>query len=801
MEEMQVTDETVASEILVPVAKLYHDLRLRSQVKDLLLSVAFIAVFSWFSYHRFDPVWGYETRLIYNTALDQMGGIPAAENSWCDDDTRMTEGNTNASCWWQFEDLQNLADVSHFLTDRLSGMSPVLHEVCPECSLAVTTSPQNVYALGVRDMVCSDFESDGLGYRARDCNAVDQEWRAHPRSYSTPCCTNQTLMEASILLMAWQFFQDVDSYLEEEERLGLGGQSLLRELLSDGTPTALVEGEGGVDCNFTSREVSSTNRQDLDNIFFCYLYQNIDDAGHFMQVIISRRERLLGMNFDAELRDKRGWSASWIRPTVRLWSFRFDDVSRQRGVMFVWITLLSFYVSHCIINLVLAAQVWGKWDWHRHVRVQRSLVFVPGLSLPLILEVLKPMITMPLFTILVTVSELLLLVIFMMHLEAIDSVRVIIHIVTNSAEAIVVFTLILAPLWLCMGALYSQMFGLYKYEGFAQALHDLFTIFANGQEVEVSDYTYGPTAFWLMYYVSALVLVLTLSQVFITILLDAYTKSKEDEQELLQQSQVPPQFQRIGRKYTWKEACLEGASLALFDYSFRLGDWNRRLTHGLAYAMTQQVGGNGDPVAQPMLTVLELRKALAVVGGRSVAPTRITEHYSWVRSKAITTPSPTAGSNWEKLPSNAPAVGSNGASNALANRPPLEDLRATVLAQSITAGCKIPYEELKEMTESSLRSLASSFASVAPAESMSEPLADLRASILTLAKQEGYIMSYAELQHMSRTHLDLMLRGLQTVESARRGGPSAQDSQNRSQSITSERHQRPLASPQFYAGP
>eukprot|EP00971_Amphidinium_carterae_P054331 1070133-Amphidinium_carterae.1 len=305
----------------ISVAKLYRDIRLHSQIKDLLLAVAFIANYISFSYHRFDPVWGHETKEIYDTGIDQLGGIPAAENSWCNDDTRMTYGNTEASCWWEYQDIEKLQDMSFYFSNRLSKLAPEIHGVCPDCMLAVSNSPDNIYSLDVRDYVCADFASDDdtNNYPARDCTTIDREWVTNPRSYSTPCCRDTKLMQYSLLMMAWQYYQDVDGYLDRRVAEGKNGTLDHMDFLFQANDTDGIIGENGpsegATCNFSQTIV--------DN-----------------RVMISRRERIMGINYDAELRDKSGWDTVWVIPTVRLWSFRFDNVERQRW----WTGIWSFFL-------------------------------------------------------------------------------------------------------------------------------------------------------------------------------------------------------------------------------------------------------------------------------------------------------------------------------------------------------------------------------------------------------------------------------------------------------------------------
>jgi hypothetical protein len=90
------------------------------------------------------------------------------------------------------------------MTVSLPSTIHMMYGVCPNCHLAMTAEVKDMKDLGMRDFVCSDFLSrpGDTNYPPRDCDAANSLWAAAPSARTSPCCTNSTLVTASIMMMA-----------------------------------------------------------------------------------------------------------------------------------------------------------------------------------------------------------------------------------------------------------------------------------------------------------------------------------------------------------------------------------------------------------------------------------------------------------------------------------------------------------------------------------------------------------------------------------------------------------------------
>jgi len=550
-----------------------------------------------------------------------------------------------------------------------------------------------------------------------------------------------------VLLSAWSYFQDVDDYIARHPDSGL-----ISHLISDGI-LSKVRMSADVNCNFAPT-VSESLNLDLDVIYFCFLQTVLPKEGNFMQVVINREGRMMGQNFDAELRGE-GWDKVWVKPTVRTWSYRVDTLDLQDALTYLWLAFAALLLLHGAWAVFLAVRVWRR-DWSLHLRWQRGIIFVPTMCFPVLLEFLRAEMALPDWTILVTITEILMLLIFMANLEAIEPLRVIVRIMSKASRGVLTFTLVLVPLWFVMGTLYCQLFGVNRYDGFAQALHDLFSVFVIGKEVEADDYLYGPTQYWLMYYISSLLLVLTLSQVFITILIDAYGESKREEARLLHAWRTPDGYKRTGERFTAWERFVEYASEILLGYSPKLRCWTRLLAHGFQYAMV-----HAGEAGRVMYSQSEVWDAMVAVGCSEETIRSILEH--WAHVPAAKDGSMISDAASLRTQQDAD-VGDMAQGFFIDDAAQMAELRANTMSLAMEVGCKIPFNELEMLSKPCLQRLHGNLAKLLPGQNQSqhiEQLMEMRSTAFLLARQQGSDLSYAELQTMSKAALEAVIKGLQ----------------------------------------
>ena len=113
------------------------------------------------------------------------------------------------STFENYGDIETARDLTTFVEIGLLGIMDAMAStgsdaICPACGLGVTPQAGDMFSLELSDFICADFDSfaGSSDYPARDCAPDDAAWAASPSVNSAPCCVNNTLARASLLLMA-----------------------------------------------------------------------------------------------------------------------------------------------------------------------------------------------------------------------------------------------------------------------------------------------------------------------------------------------------------------------------------------------------------------------------------------------------------------------------------------------------------------------------------------------------------------------------------------------------------------------
>ncbi len=250
---------------VIPVRLVLHDLHWHVGFKSLVMFGLFYVVYVTLSTLRMDWWSGHTTLSWLNEA---SSGVPS-----------LTDAST-------------IREIASFLDGDLTKVVGALKERCPQCDVGITSLSTDLTFLGLTEFVCSDFDSTAGSslYPPRDCVAVDAAWASHPSSTSAPCCTNATLVRASVAMMT--------------EALAYGITEMsLSKLLS-----------GGSDPSYSSTEY--------------FADANVRDKHFVLQLIVSRSMHMAAIEYHAQYIDPKN-APGVLEASTTFWSFDFSNQPLQ----------------------------------------------------------------------------------------------------------------------------------------------------------------------------------------------------------------------------------------------------------------------------------------------------------------------------------------------------------------------------------------------------------------------------------------------------------------------------------------
>jgi len=311
----------------------------RSAIKGFLLYFIFTVIYMAYQTLRCDWQFGALTYKTYNDARDNLQ-IPAF-------DTRTT--------------IHQLVD---FLNSDFDRLTTALDASCLDCDIALTDVQGDLQDMDMTQFVCGDFESTvgTTEYPSRDCKTVDASYAEHPSAERAPCCLNQTLVQASMSVMVWARLQP--EFLEPNF-LSPGPLSLkdllnIDESIRVGAPDfgkpSLPQWKKDIFLHLLSESHIPPGVKAAGA--YLYLSKSVDE-GFVVQVIVSRRERMLGIECRATWRDKDN-EPGVVNPSQTFWTQNYRDRYYHLAVL-MWIfwfwSLMHELLGYYSRNLTLRALV------------------------------------------------------------------------------------------------------------------------------------------------------------------------------------------------------------------------------------------------------------------------------------------------------------------------------------------------------------------------------------------------------------------------------------------------------------
>lgn len=327
-----------------------------------------------------------------------------------------------------------------------------------------------------------------------------------------------------------------------------------------------------------------------------YILFNINGDETFLQVVVARGERTVGIKYGAILQDPgcrdeqffqhvrearaqnlsysaerqlpACYSESLVLPTRSFWSYRWDTTT----TMVLWVVfcvLLSLDCSHTLLYRYVDAQRdlnsvgWRERGWPVTRAVLRQLLqarFIllelPSWLLPLMLESPWCPAVGPLgYMNLCAAAQLIVFARAFAEAEAFPLLERLVG--TFSAAAKDVLGLIIVMVLSCFSfaCISLVMFGVF-YPGtdvmtdqrFIELFADAFTAIIEGADLDEEMLRFNPTGTYISYFVRNLFLFLIISQIFIAVLVGAFDATAEKVDLALRDMSLPAGYIYIGEK-------------------------------------------------------------------------------------------------------------------------------------------------------------------------------------------------------------------------------------------------------------
>jgi len=462
----------------------YFKFRLR--LKGLVLYfVFFLLQFVLFSLET-DWVFASGTVNLFRRVRSIQDGIGADEDPWCSKDTQMSS-HSGIRCWWKFESSETTDDLMVFLSSRISVFASGMKRVCPSCQVNIATVGISLESLSLAQFACADFDSvEGTNnYPSRDCGAADSAWAANPRVDRAPCCQNETLVRASVAMMA-------RAISTGEQQAGMAS------LLSDkGTWEDFIE-------------------------------HQLDQRDSLVQVIISRGQRMVGINYIAARMDWE-WAPGAVTVFKSYWSRRYD----MPGTLTWFLVFCILFGTLSVIHYL--GECWAmnvsKADMIKWAQRPVTWLTVASYACPALAYISDSYVSVNTWTLLVGISEVVMLARLFFEAEVIPPCRILLKTMRLASGPLATLSGVLFVFIILLAGICGMLFGPFRYSDVGGAIMDVVGQFSTGPVIDSQADRFSPVASKLVYFLILFVLYLTLSQVFITILMDSFEAAREDKTE------------------------------------------------------------------------------------------------------------------------------------------------------------------------------------------------------------------------------------------------------------------------------
>jgi hypothetical protein len=517
-------DEEDGQAVLLPVRRVAEELNWLENFRGFILFGLFFACYFALNTVRLDWWTGHETIKMLEASRDGLK-IPA------------------------LVDTGSLKDANTYLVHGLPEIVVSLKENrCLNCKVGITPINHDMNHLSMGQFICSDFLSiaDSDEYPSRDCPAADAAFALNPSATeeTTPCCSDATLVRASVAAMA-----AVGTSVEVPETL--------EELL------------GGVD------ELTSQ-----------LLEKRIDESGGLYQVVVSRELRMAGIQYYATWDDKEN-APGHIMPKSQFWTYSYNHSVVKDYLLVLVLAFGILSLMHEIIQ-----------PWTENVESIRGYVLnpfmliveIPTIVLPPLIELLKREIDISEYTIFVTLLELLLVIRLFEEGEIVPPLRLFVSVLNHAGSMLLKFVVVLFPMIFITAAAQSQLFGPFDdgYADYATSVSRIVRVLTAPPSTEGPIFEHTNLGAQLMYYWSTFVLRLAFGSFLVAILVGAFNKATVSLAADRASMKLPRGFTLVGRPAPFCNSALRVVNYCL---TWRVhGVWGSRLIRTLKLAEAEAQG-------------------------------------------------------------------------------------------------------------------------------------------------------------------------------------------------------------------
>mmetsp|Transcript_44285 Transcript_44285/g.137927 ORF Transcript_44285/g.137927 Transcript_44285/m.137927 type:complete len:724 (+) Transcript_44285:75-2246(+) len=468
----------------------------RMRMKSFLLYTCYFLTY--YVHYSLESDWEFAgtTLRIYRMAEAERDGMKSWDDPWCHRGSRHST-LSGQRCWWRWRESARMDHLLAYIEDRISTLPGHLQSYCPDCLVGITKEHTSMKKTSLAAFACADFDSTvGTNdYPPRDCATADAAWARFPTPTEAPCCGNHTLVMASIMMMA-----------RSHER----GETHM--------PLEVLVHQGKDEAALKAMVRSQLNRSDT-----------------VLQLIISRAQRMVGIHYTAQ-EGYVPWTPSVVRASMRFW-FRRYDIPAMLDLLKVlyWLFgisslvhyLLECWAMHPESHFYLCNGDHLAWRLLTPV----GLVTLASYSGPPSVIVMDPVMSVQDWTVVVAMTEIIMLARLFSEADVIPPCRVLLRALSIASRPAATLSLVLFIVMILLSGVAGQLFGPVLNHTWWTALLDFTDQMAHGAQLNGEAEWYAPVGSKVMYFLALIVLFLTMSQVFITILIDSFQAGREDRAE------------------------------------------------------------------------------------------------------------------------------------------------------------------------------------------------------------------------------------------------------------------------------
>jgi hypothetical protein len=331
--------------------------------------------------------------------------------------------------------------------------------------------------------------------------------------------------------------------------------------------------------------------------------QNLRAEGALMQVIVSRAQRMIGINYKATYVDTE-WTPELVQPFMTFWSFRYDYAATSMPWLYDLETLIfRIFIFSWVLCFLHEMEAVNQNSNSRNdflafiFRPSWLLINLPSIISPIAAEMFKSNLSVSDYVLWTGASTLVMLVRFFQTGIVVGPFRRMVGTLKLAAPQLTSFACAAGVTMYVVSEVEHNMFGVYtSLSSIFVSFVTVFDAFANGRGFDhessggtEAPYNASPMGYVLMYLISSLVLYLIFSQFFIAILVNAFDEAKLQEQREDAIRMRPCGFTET-RKFeaSYKDYAYRGVDLVLYlvtGYSLKHRAMSHVIVKGLNHSL------------------------------------------------------------------------------------------------------------------------------------------------------------------------------------------------------------------------